>query len=421
MTVTVYPSKLKGTVSGISSKSYLHRILICAALSEGKTEISFNTMSKDISATISAISAFGKKAECLNGKLVVSDGDFFDSINVNESGSTFRFILPILSVICKNREVEINGSEYLASRPISPLYEELTAKGAKISKKGVFPMTVSGNIQSGKFTLPGNISSQFVSGLLLALPMVSGDSEIYIEGTLQSKPYVDITIECMKLFGVDVEETSYGYFVRGGRKYISPRNIICENDYSNAAFFLTAGALSEEFVGVKNLNPKTCQGDSEIVNLLEWFGSEKKIEGNTVSFRNKALNSIGIDATDIPDLVPILSLAASVANGETRIYGAERLRYKESDRLKSVSTVLNSLGADITETDDGLIIRGVKKLKGGRVDSFNDHRIAMTAAIASCVSENEIIIDNFEAITKSYPGFLEDFANIGGIFLKEEK
>ncbi len=421
MTVTVYPSKLKGTVSGISSKSYLHRILICAALSEGKTEISFNMMSKDISATISAISAFGKKAECLNGKLVVSDGDFFDSINVNESGSTFRFILPILSVICKNREVEINGSEYLASRPISPLYEELTAKGAKISKKGVFPMTVSGNIQSGKFTLPGNISSQFVSGLLLALPMVSGDSEIYIEGTLQSKPYVDITIECMKLFGVDVEETSYGYFVRGGRKYISPRNIICENDYSNAAFFLTAGALSEEFVGVKNLNPKTCQGDSEIINLLERFGSEKNIEGNTVSFRKRTLDSIEIDATDIPDLVPILSLVASVSKGETRIYGAERLRYKESDRLKSVSTVLNALGADITETEDGLIIKGVEKLKGGRVDSFNDHRIAMTAAIASCVSENEIIIDNFEAITKSYPGFLEDFANIGGIFLKEEK
>ena len=251
--------------------------------------------------------------------------------------------------------------------------------------------------------------------------MVPGDSEIYIEGTLQSKPYVDITIECMKLFGVDVEETSYGYFVRGGRKYISPRNIICENDYSNAAFFLTAGSLSEEFVGVKNLNPKTCQGDSEIINLLARFGSEKKIEGNTVSFRKRTLDSIEIDATDIPDLVPILSLVASVSKGETRIYGAERLRYKESDRLKSVSTVLNALGADITETEDGLIIKGVEKLKGGRVDSFNDHRIAMTAAIASCVSENEIIIDNFEAITKSYPGFLEDFANIGGIFLKEEK
>ncbi len=420
MTVTVYPSKLKGTVGGISSKSYLHRLLICAALSEGFTEISYNTMSKDISATISAISAFGKKAESVNGKLVVSDGEFCDSINVNESGSTFRFILPILSAKCGNRTVEINGSAYLASRPISPLYEELVAKGAVISEKGHFPMTVSGSMQSGKYTLPGNISSQFVSGLLLALPMVDGDSEIYIEGELQSKPYVDITIECMKLFGVDIEETAYGYFVKGCRKYVSPKNVICENDYSNAAFFLTAGAISEEFVGVENLNPKTSQGDSEVIKILERFGAEKAVEGKTVLFRNKSLNATDIDATDIPDLVPILSLAASVSNGTTRIYGAERLRFKESDRLKSVSAVLNSLGANITETDDGLIIKGVEKLKGGRVDSFNDHRIAMTAAIASCVSENEIIIDNFEAITKSYPNFLDDFATVGGKFVKEE-
>lgn len=419
MTVTFYPAKLSGTVSGISSKSYLHRLLICAALSEGETRIAFNTMSKDISATISAISAFGKTAKAENGKLVVSDGEVSDTINVNESGSTFRFILPILAAKCDGRKVEINGSDYLASRPISPLYEELVAKGAEISEKGRFPMTVKGPIKSGKYTLPGNISSQFVSGLLLALPMTDGDSEIYIEGELQSKPYVDITLECMKLFGMDIEETPYGYFVKGGRKYISPKELICENDYSNAAFFLVAGALSEDFVGVENLNPNTCQGDSEAVSILERFGAKKCVKNNNISFAKDVLNAVGIDATNIPDLVPILSLAAAVADGETKIYGAERLRFKESDRLNSVSTVLNTLGADITETDDGLIIKGVKKLKGGKVDSFNDHRIAMTAAIASCVSEGEIVVENFEAITKSYPDFLEDFAKVGGKFKTE--
>lgn len=416
MTVTFYPAKLSGTVLGISSKSYLHRLLICAALSDGETEISFNTMSKDISATISAISAFGKTAKAENGKLTVNDGEVSDSINVNESGSTFRFILPILAAKCGGRKVEINGSDYLASRPISPLYEELVAKGAIISEKGRFPMTVEGQIKSGKYTLPGNISSQFVSGLLLALPMTDGDSEIYIEGELQSKPYVDITLECMKLFGMDIEETSYGYFVKGNRKYVSPKKLICENDYSNAAFFLTAGALCEDSVGVANLNPNTCQGDSEAVEILERFGAKKSVKDNSISFTKGELVATDIDATNIPDLVPILSLAASVAAGETKIYGAERLRFKESDRLKSVSSVLNALGADITETDDGLTIKGVKKLKGGKVDSFNDHRIAMTAAIASCVSESEIVVENFEAITKSYPDFLEDFAKVGGKF-----
>ena len=419
MTVTVKPSKLKGTVGGISSKSYLHRLLLCAALSEGSTEITFNTMSKDISATISAVSAFGKKVEDINGKLVVSDGELCDSINVNESGSTFRFILPLLSAVCKNRVVEISGSSYLASRPISPLYEELINNGAVISKKGIFPMTVSGELHSGKYVLPGNISSQFVSGLLLALPMVSGDSEIHIEGELQSKPYVDITIECMNLFGIEIKETNYGYSVKGGQKYISPKEIICENDYSNAAFFLAAGALSDSYVGVENLNFNTCQGDSAVLWILEKFGAEKQIQDKIISFKRKELNSVEIDATDIPDLVPILSLVASVSKGMTKIYGAKRLRYKESDRLKSVSTVLNTLGADITETEDGLLIRGVPKLKGGRVDSFNDHRIAMTAVIASCVSESDIIIENFEAVTKSYPDFLDDFAKVGGKFQKE--
>lgn len=416
MTVNFYPSELCGTVSGMSSKSYLHRLLICAALSEGETEIEFNAMSKDISATVSTVSALGKRVEVCDGTLKMFDGDPSQTVTVNESGSTFRFMLPVLSAKRAVDTVEISGSEYLATRPISPLYEELISKGAVLSEKGVFPLTVSGQLESGIYTLPGDISSQFVSGLLLALPLLDGDSEIRIVGPLQSKPYVDITLECMSLFGVSVEETEYGYYVEGGRKYLSPKKVICENDYSNAAFFLTSGALSKDFVGVENLNSKTHQGDSMIVDILESFGAEKRVDGNCVCFRKNNLKPIEINVSDVPDLVPIVSLIASVTKGETRIFGAERLRFKESDRLMSVSTALNTLGADVTETADGLVIKGVKALKGGRVDSFNDHRIAMMMAIASCVSDGNITVENFEAITKSYPRFLEDFASIGGKF-----
>ncbi len=414
MTVTFYPSKLRGTVQGISSKSYLHRLLICAALAEGETTIVFNSMSKDISATVSAISALGKTVKSDDGKLIVCDGDFGESINVNESGSTFRFILPLISAKCVGRKVNICGSDYLSTRPISPLYDELVSHGAVISEKGKFPMSVEGGLKSGVYNLPGNISSQFVSGLLLALPMLEGDSEIRISGELQSEPYVNITLECMKLYGIDIMKTDFGYFIEGGKKYISPKYVVCENDYSNAAFFLVAGALSENFVGVENLAPNTCQGDREVVDILEKFGAQKNTVGNIVSFSKGKLESVDVEASDIPDLVPVLSLLAAVSSGKTRIFGAERLRFKESDRLNSVSAVLNALGADVLETDDGLIINGVSSLKGGRVDSFNDHRIAMTAAIASCVSDGSVTVENFEAITKSYPGFLDDFAKIGG-------
>ena len=415
MTVKFYPTALKGTVFGMSSKSHLHRILFCAGLSKGSTRVYCNTISKDISATLSALSALGKGFEAGDGYIDIFDTAPSDSINVNESGTTFRFVLPILSAAC-DRTVEITGSDYLASRPISPLYEQLLQHGAVISEKGKFPLITKGGLKSGAFVLPGNISSQFVSGLLLALPICDGDSEIKIEGVLQSKPYVDMTVECQKMFGVSVEEMTDGYKISGNQKYVCPDKIICENDWSNAAFFLTAGALSNEEVGVEGLNIKTYQGDSEILRILEDFGAKSDVLGSTVSFKNAPLTAITLNASNIPDLVPIVSLAAAVAKGNTVISGAERLRFKESDRLHSVTTVLNLLGADVKETPDGLSIFGKEKLSGGTVPSFNDHRIAMTAAIASCVCENPVIITGFEAINKSYPAFLEDFKKVGGRF-----
>lgn len=421
MKVTVHPSRLHGTVDGIASKSCLHRLLFCAALSDGETTITSVTMSKDIYATISAVSALGKRVDFGDGQLRVYDADSASEINVNESGSTFRFILPIIAARAAGRTVTIVGSDYLASRPISPLYEELLAHGAVISEKGRFPMTVGGELRSGEYRLPGNVSSQFISGLLMALPSLDGDSRITIEGRLESKPYVDITVLCLRSFGIRIIEESDGYLIPGGQVYTSPDVIKCEADYSNAAFFLAAGAIGDARVGVSALKTPTAQGDSRVIDVLAEFGADCTRDGDTVTVKRDKLAAVKIDATDIPDLVPILSLVAAVADGVTTVYGAERLRFKESDRLRSVTELLSTLGADIHETYDGLIIRGVPSLSGGTVSSHNDHRIVMTAAVASLVASGDITIDGAEAVSKSYPDFFRDFAALGGKYTVTEE
>ncbi len=416
MTVTFHPSKLSGMISGIASKSCLHRIIFASALSDGETLIENTTVSKDIYATASAASALGKAVEINESSIRVYDAEASDKINVNESGSTFRFALPILSAKRKTQKVTIDGAPYLAKRPISPLYEELVSHGAIISEKGKFPMTVEGMLSGGIYRIPGNISSQFVTGLFFALPLASRDSEIIIDGVLESKPYVDITLDVISRFGISVVKTDLGYKISGGQKYISPRKIKCECDYSNAAFFLAAGALSDVPVGVSGLSEMTAQGDAECVKIIHQMGAVLHRGNGVLSFERSKLRAVGIDAHDIPDLIPILSLLASVADGRTVISGAARLKLKESDRLLSTSETLNALGADVKITDDGLIINGVETLHGGSVSSFNDHRIAMTAAIASLVSDGDITVSDFEAVNKSYPDFLRDFAALGGKF-----
>ena len=418
-TVTVFPSELAGTVTGISSKSYLHRLLMCAALSGTATDISFRGLSNDVQASISAVSALGAAVTAADGLLQVRPAPRAAAIDVGESGSTFRFILPLLAAHTAEETV-ITGSDYLAGRPISPLYEELIAHGAAISEKGRFPLSVAGPLMGGTYRIPGNISSQFVTGLLLALPLCAEDSEIIVDGPLQSKPYVDITIECLAQFGVGVEEIAGGYRIRGGQRYSSPGRIACEADHSNAAFFLAAGALSDVGVGVSGLKLPSAQGDSAAIRILQAAGAQCIPQGAATLFRRGELIAQDIDATDIPDLVPILSLVAAMSTGTSRIYGAERLRYKESDRLHTVATLLNALGAQVEEQADGLIITGRPQLKGGvTVSSYNDHRIAMTAAIAACFAAEPVTITDFQAVNKSYPDFLTDLAAIGGIYRKE--
>ena len=383
-------------VKAIASKSDAHRALICAALSENPCEVIMDTTSKDIDATkkcIESIRCGQKELYC------------------GESGSTLRFLLPVVAAL--GMEVHFYPEGRLPKRPLSPLYEEMENHGCKMSPKESVPFIVKGQLQSGDFTIPGDISSQFISGLLFALPILDGDSNIIITGSLQSEDYIKMTINTLSKFGVEIKRTDTGYYVRGNQKYISPGKYVVEGDWSNAAFYLVAGAFLKDGILVTGLNTDSIQGDKKIIDLLSRFGADVNIIDDSIIVGPGTLKGIKIDASQIPDMVPALSVLAAGAEGITKIYNARRLRIKESDRLKTVTKVIKALGGDIEELEDGLIIKGTGTLKGGVVSSFNDHRIAMMAAIASLISKDKVKIEESEAVNKSYPDFFEHMEMLG--------
>lgn len=380
----------------ISSKSDAHRALICAALSDTPCEVVVNATSKDIEATkacMAALAAGDPKMYC------------------GESGSTLRFLLPVMSALGKRVEFYPEGR--LPQRPLSPLYEELVAHGVKLSQVGEVPFISEGQLRSGTFTIDGGVSSQYISGLLFALPMLEGDSEICITGKLESAAYVEMTLDTISRFGVVIEKTENGFFVKGNQKYHGPEKYYVEGDWSNGCFMLAAGAIVEGGMRVKGLKESSIQGDKKIISLLQEMGARVKIESEEVCVEPSELKGIDIDASQIPDMVPILACLACKASGTTKIYNAGRLRIKESDRLAAVSDVLNTLGGKVTELEDGLIIEGTGTLKGGCISSYNDHRIVMMAAVCSLFSEGIITIEGSNAVNKSYPGFFDDFKKLG--------
>ncbi len=400
--VQITPSFLKGTVFAPPSKSVAHRLLICAAFSQGVSQISGLSLSKDIIATIDALKSLGAEIT-LNGSTASVKGieDIPDSatIDCNESGSTLRFLIPIATAL--GVSTTFLGKGKLPERPITPYLEELTKKGIAFEYDNTMPFSVSGKLKSGKFSLAGNISSQFITGLLFALPLLDGDSEIILTSKLESKPYVDITIDCLLKFGVKVLETEKGYFIKGNQKY-TPYDIKVEGDYSQAAFFYVANAIGSD-IKIENLNIDSFQGDKKIIEII-----------NKISYNNNMLESFEIDGSDIPDIVPILTVLACFCYGQSRIYNVSRLRIKESNRLEAISSCINLIGGKVKVTDDSLIIDGVESFIGGEVDSFNDHRIAMSLAICSSRCKNSLIIKNASCVEKSYPDFFEDFKKLGG-------
>ncbi len=410
----VQPAKIGGETEILSSKSELHRLLIISALclDGNSTEIFFSgEPSQDVIATIDCLTAVGASIERKGSSFIVKPITTVPSDTVlicpNESGSTLRFILPVFSALGINYNVTVNGR--LGKRPLSPLYELMNANGVKMSENGVYPLSVQGVLKINDIQIDGSVSSQFITGLLMALPIMGGGT-LKVTGDYQSKSYVDITIGAMREFGVNVIENNSVYEVKG--KYSSKNKVYADGDWSNSAFMLALGAIAGK-VTVTGLDIDSYQGDKAVIDILKRFGAKITIEGNRVTAEKSNLIATDIDASNIPDLIPALSIVAAVAKGKTTVYNAERLRLKESDRIKSVVNMVNALGGNAIETADGLVIHGKKSLNGGVVDGFNDHRIVMSAAISAAVSNTPVTIIGANAVNKSYTQFFKVAQNLG--------
>lgn len=404
MDLKITPSLLSGEVTVPPSKSVAHRMIIAAALADGFSEISNLSQSKDILATIDCMRAFGADIE-LNGNTAfitgiksVPESTIADCL---ESGSTLRFLIPVACALGIN--TRFFGKGKLPQRPITPFLEEFPKHGiefdfSKAETGSTLPCSVSGKLTAGRFEIDGGISSQFITGLMLALPLLDGDSEIFIKSRLESKPYVDITIGVLSGFSCEIIERDNSYFIKGGSS-LKPFSGSVEGDYSQSAFFYAANALGSDIV-INGLNEASSQGDKQIVKICREFS------------KNRA--PFEIDCSDIPDLVPILSVLGCFGKGKSRIYNAARLRIKECDRLAAMEDCLNRIGGKVSSTKDSLIIEGVESFNGGEVVCYNDHRIAMSMAIAATRCKDPLIIRGAECVSKSYPDFFEVYKTIGG-------
>ena len=417
MRMRIMPGELSGRIDPvIASKSWTHRALIAAALSEEPTILENIAPSADARATCHCLEAMGCRIRQKGEGLEIQPGPPAAGealMDCGESGTTLRFLLPVAAVM--GIRAVFTGRGKLAERPLSPLYEEMTDHGVRMSPQGRFPLRIEGKLTAGEYTLAGNVSSQFFSGLLTALPLADGDSRIRIEGELESAPYVEMTRQMLRRFGVRTEKEDGGFWIPGGQKYHSPGRVTVEGDWSGAAFWLAAGALSRQGVECGGLNMESAQGDRAILGLLREFGARIEEDGfGGVRVSRGTLKGIEIDAADIPDLVPILAVTAAFAEGETVIRHIARLRLKESDRVASVVALIRSLGGTAEAGENEMRIFG-GGLNGGVADACNDHRIAMAAAVAGTASWGPVEILGAEAVVKSYPGFFEVYRELGGV------
>ena len=403
-----------GTVNVPPSKSDVHRAIICAAMANGVSRISPVALSNDIKATIGCIKALGADAVLENNVLTVDGTNMYKNktalLDCGESGSTLRFFIPIAAV--GNINATFVGKGKLPQRPIGIFTEALPKAGTVCKTEGGLPLEIKGQLKSGIFEIPGNVSSQFITGLLLALPILEGDSEIVLTSPLESVGYTAMTIRTMKQSGVNIQATEKGWHIKGGQSY-KTCDYTTDGDWSQAAFFMVLGAVSGK-VTVKGVAKDSTQGDKKCAEILARFGAKVTQLDNEVTVEKGELKAITVDASQIPDLVPVLSVCAAFADGTTKIINAERLRIKECDRLKATAELLNNLGGKVKELSDGLEITGVYSLKGGNVNGYNDHRIVMSAAVCAARSDEDITATFAMSINKSYPDFYIDYNSIGG-------
>ena len=394
MEITISPEKLSGSVSAIPSKSQAHRLLICAAFADAPTELLCPETNRDIEATADCLRSLGANILRTASGYCISPTSSLPKnavLNCCESGSTLRFMLPVIGALGIDAIFIMEGR--LPERPLSPLWEEMERMGCQLSRPTGNTLHCSGQLRSGEYAIDGSISSQFITGLLFAAALMNGDSQIKIIGKLESKPYVTMTQQAMSIFGVKTED----FAVQGAQKFHSPGQLKVEGDWSNGAFWLAAQALGCP-LDVDNLNASSAQGDricAEVFPLLR-------------------LGHCRIDASDIPDLVPIMAVIAAASHGAV-FENINRLRLKETDRVATVCAMLHALGAATHATEDTLSVFP-SALHGGTVDAANDHRIAMSAAIAATVASGPVTISKAESVNKSYPSFWEEYRRLGGSY-----
>jgi len=413
MDITFNGGCARGTVDVPPSKSYTHRAIIMAALSGGRCRITNPLCSFDTLATADAVRSMGAKVERTDyGFLVESDGLHAPDriIDVQNSGTTMRLMTGIAALF--DSETTITGDESIRKRPMGPLLDALKSCGVRCdSNDGKAPVRIRGPVTESKIVVDGSMSSQFVSSMLMMAPLVGRPMDIIIEGKTVSRPYIDITISMMKRFGITVSEEANRFHVEP--QSYKPCDFTVPSDFSSSAFPLVAGGLSGS-VSVKGLDMSDPQGDKKIVEILKEVGCRIESDNGMITCSNDGRpKAADIDISNVPDLFPIVAVLMSTADGTSRLYGAPQLRFKESDRIASVERMLRTLGADIEGTDDGCIIRGVPRLKGGRIDHLGDHRLMMSAAIASLISDGPVSMINDECWNVSYPGFVEQMRSIG--------
>lgn len=413
------PGRLKGAADAVASKSEAHRRLICAGLTNNVTTLEGFSPSGDITATLDCLKALGASWTTSGGSITVTGGGHAHEcpvrLDCGESGSTLRFFVPIAMALAGGGVFIMHG--HLSERPMDVYRDLFVPKGAEwymgIGIDGAAELHVEGTLKAGRYALPGNVSSQFISGLLFALPLLTGDSELEVTGPVESESYIHMTLRALEKSGIVVKEIGgYHWMIPGGQTYHADSGLL-HGDYSQAAVLLCAGALGGD-VTVNGLLADSIQGDRAIVSLLQKLGANVTVTENSVRVCGGELHGADLDMHNCPDIAPIIALVCQLAEGTSTLTGCRRLRLKESDRFAATVKMLNKLGGSVEATDDAMRIKGVKQLTGGAVNTAKDHRMVMLASIAALCCREPVRITDAEALNKSWPEYLSVYGSLGG-------